>query len=393
MESKEIFLKYLAQTSPDPMLIEVSRAEGIYLFGPDNRKYMDLISGISVLNVGHRHPKVVNAIKEQADKHLHVMAYGEYIQEAPNQLAVSLTRFLNPKLNSVYFVNSGTEANEGAIKLAKRYTGRHEVVSFYNSYHGNTQGSLSISGNEEKKYAFRPLIPTVRFLQFNIEADLEKISSDTACVIVEPVQGDAGVILPRNNYLQKLRKKCDETETLLIFDEVQTGFGRTGKLFAYEHFDVVPDILTLAKAMGGGLPIGAFIADQDIMNKLTHDPMLGHITTFGGNPVCCAAGSAVLEILTGSDLLDNVEVKGELFEDLLQHPLVKEIRRIGLMLAIEFETEEVVQNIVRRCIDKGVITYFFLSNRTSLRLAPPLIITEEEIKEACKIILKVMDEI
>ncbi len=392
MTSRDVFRKYLAQTSTDPLLIEVEKADGIYIYSPDGKKYMDLLSGIAVTNAGHRHPKVIKAIKNQVDRHLHVMAYGEFIQEPVNRFAVNLTSHLPDKLNSIYFVNSGTEANEGAVKLAKRHTGRTELVSFYNSYHGNTHGSLSISGNEEKKYAFRPLLPGIRFIHFNQVNELSEISWKTACVIVEPVQGDAGVILPENNFLKKLRKRCDDTGTLLIFDEVQTGFDRTGKLFAFEHFGVIPDIITLAKGLGGGLPLGAFISGREIMQKLSHDPMLGHITTFGGNPVCCAAGNAALEVIAEPEILNNIEAKGELFKKLLQNDKVVEIRQIGLMMAVEFESEEIVQRIVHGCIEKGVITFYFLSNRRSLRIAPPLTITFDEIRKACSIIQEVSDK-
>ena len=392
MTSRDVFLKYLAQTSTDPLLIEVEKAEGIYIYSPDGKKYMDLISGIAVTNAGHRHPKVIKAIKDQVDRYLHVMAYGEFIQEPVNRFAVNITSHLPDKLNSVYFVNSGTEANEGAVKLAKRHTGRTEIVSFYNSYHGNTHGSLSFTGNEEKKYAFRPLMPDIRFIHFNQDNELSEISRKTACVIVEPVQGDAGVILPTNDFLKKLRKRCDDTGTLLIFDEVQTGFGRTGKLFAFEHFGAIPDIITLAKGLGGGLPLGAFISGYEIMQKLSHNPKLGHITTFGGNPVCCAAGNAVLEVLTEPDILDKIEAKGELFKKLLQHDQVVEIRQIGLMMAVEFESAEIVQRIVHGCIEKGIITFYYLSNHKSLRIAPPLTISFDEIKTACSIIQEVFDK-
>jgi acetylornithine/succinyldiaminopimelate/putrescine aminotransferase len=393
MNTLDTFLRYTAQTSQNPLLLEIEKAEGIYLFSPQGKKYMDLISGIAVTNVGHRHPKVVKAIKEQTDKYLHVMAYGEYILEPVNLLAVNLVNLLPETLNSVYFVNSGTEANEGAIKLAKRHTGRTEIIAFHKSYHGNTHGSLSVSGNETKKNSFRPLLPDVQFLTFNDFEDLTHISEKTAAVIIEPIQGDAGVILPKNDFLGALRERCTETGAMLIFDEIQTGFGRTGKLFAFEHYQVTPDILTMAKAMGGGLPIGAFISSYDIMQDFTHNPMLGHITTFGGNPVCCAAANAVIDILISDDILNHVEEKGQLLEELLTNPKVKEIRRKGLMMAIDFDDEDIVQNIVKGCIEQGVITYFFLSNRSSFRLAPPLTITFEEIKRAAKIINEVVNNI
>src|SRR5688572_19316659 len=308
--SPEIFLRNLAQTTDSPYLISIERAEGIYLFGPDGKRYIDLISGIGVSNIGHRHPKVIKAIKDQVDKHLHVMVYGEYIQSAPNLLAKKLSELLPASLNCSYFVNSGTEANEGAMKLAKRYTGRTEIISCRKSYHGSTHGSLSVSGNEIKKAAFRPLLPDVKFINFNSSADLNNITERTACVIMETVQGDAGVRVPAKEYMKAVRKRCDETGTLLILDEIQCGMGRTGTLFAFEQFDIVPDILTIAKAFGGGLPLGTFVSSKNIMQSLTHDPMLGHITTFGGNPVCCASALATLEVLEEDKLIEQVEEKG-----------------------------------------------------------------------------------
>ena len=392
MSSTSDFLTYLGQTSPEPLQLEIDRAEGIELFGPGGKKYYDLISGISVANIGHRHPKVVQAIKDQADKYLHVMAYGEYIQSPVTNFAKNLVSLLPDSLNNVYFVNSGTEAVEAAIKLAKRHTGRTEIVSFDRSYHGNTHGSLSVSGNEIKKNAFRPLLPDITFIRFNHPEDLKIISSKTAAVIVEPIQGDAGVILPKHEFLSLLAKKCKSTGTLLIFDEVQTGFGRTGKMFAFEHFNTVPQILCLAKALGGGLPLGALISSKQIMDDFTHSPMLGHITTFGGNPVACAAGNATLEVLT-SGVLDTVEEKGQLFEALLTHPKMKDFRRSGLMMAIEFENDKIVSEIIHRGIEMGVITYFFLSNRNSFRLAPPLTITFEEIRKVCAILQEVFSKV
>ena len=308
--STRIFLKHIAQTSGAPMLLQISHASGSYLYSPDGRKYLDLISGIAVSNLGHGHPRIVEAIKSQAEAHAHVMAYGEFIQSSSNLLAKKLSDLLPDNLNCVYFTNSGTEATEGALKLARRVTGRTEFVSFRGAYHGSTLGSLSVSGNEIKKYAFRPLIPDVRFLRYNNKEELPQITTNTAGVIIETIQGDAGVRIPDPDYLTMLRRRCDETGTLLIFDEIQTGIGRTGKMFAFEHFGVVPDILTLAKALGGGLPLGAFISSQDHMQKLTHEHMLGHITTFGGNPVSCAAALAVLETIEEENLLDAVEEKG-----------------------------------------------------------------------------------
>ena len=390
--SPDFFLDHLAQTSPHPLLIPIERAEGVYLYSPDGKKYIDLISGIAVSNIGHRHPKVVKAIKEQLDKHLHVMAYGEYIQSAPNLLAKKLTGLLPANLNCVYFVNSGTEANEGALKLAKRFTGRTEIVSFHKSYHGSTHGSLSVSGNEVKKNAFRPLLPEVRFIEFNNPLDLKQITEETACVIVETIQGDAGVRIPSREYLIALREKCNETGALLILDEIQCGMGRTGKFFAFEHYGIVPDILTIAKAFGGGLPIGAFISSKEIMNALTYDPMLGHITTFGGNPVCCASALATLNVIEEEKLIDQVERKGKLIESLLQHSGIREIRRIGLLFAIDFDSADRVQKIVEEAIKNGVICFWFLSCPDSFRIAPPLTISDEEIAIACEVIKKAIDK-
>lgn len=389
--SHEVFLEHLAQTNNNPFLIAVERAEGIYLYSPEGKRYTDLISGISVSNIGHRHPAVVRAIKEQLDKHLHVMVFGEYIQAAPNRLAKKLTEILPPTLNCTYFVNSGTEANEGALKLAKRFTGRTEIISCRKSYHGSTHGSLSVSGNEIKKSAFRPLLPDVKFIDFNSLPDLEQITKRTACVIMETIQGDAGVRIPSREYLKAVRKRCDDTGALLILDEIQCGMGRTGTLFAFEQFDIVPDILTIAKAFGGGLPIGAFIADKKIMQTLTHDPMLGHITTFGGNPVCCASAFATLQVIEDEKLLNTVDEKGKLFEKLLRHPHIIEIRRIGLMFAVDFDSAERVNRIVEHAKKDGVICYWFLSHPNSFRIAPPLTITDIQIEESCQVILKAID--
>ena len=389
---KKVFLNQLAQTSPHPFMISVERAEGVYLFSPEGRKYIDMISGIAVSNIGHRHPKVVKAIKDQVDKHLHVMVYGEYVQSAPNLLAEKLTSLLPPSLNCCYFVNSGTEANEAALKLAKRFTGRTEIISCKKSYHGSTQGSLSVSGNEIKKRAFRPLLPDVRFIEFNNPDNLKMITQRTACVIMETIQGDAGVRVPSKEYLRAVRLRCNETGALLILDEIQCGIGRTGKLFAFEHFGITPDILTIAKAFGGGLPIGAFISSQEKMKTLTHDPMLGHITTFGGNPVCCASALATLQVIEEEKLLEGVEAKGKLIQDLLVHPKIREVRRIGLMFAFDFDSEERVNRIVEDAKEHGVICYWFLSHPNSFRIAPPLTITEAEIREACAVILKAIEK-
>lgn len=389
--SRDTFLNHLAQTTDSPALITVTYAEGIYIYDTDNKQYTDLISGISVTNIGHRNPVVVQAIKDQLDKHLHVMVFGEYIQSISNMLAKKVVSLLPANLNCCYFVNSGTEANEGALKLAKRYTGRHGIVSCRKSYHGSTHGSMSVSGNEVKKQAFRPLLPDVSFMDFNSIEDLDLITDKTACVIIETIQGDAGVRIPSKAYMKALRKRCDETGALLILDEIQCGMGRSGTLFAFEQFDIVPDILTIAKAFGGGLPIGAFISEKSIMASLTHDPMLGHITTFGGNPVCCAAALATLKVIEDEKLLEQVEEKGKLFEKLLHHPKIKEVRRIGLMFAIDFESAEIVNRIVLKAKELGVICYWFLSHPYSFRIAPPLTITRKQIEESCETILKAID--
>jgi acetylornithine/succinyldiaminopimelate/putrescine aminotransferase len=392
-DSTTTFFDHLAQTTPFPIGLEVEKANGIHIYDKNGKEYIDMIAGISVNNIGHSHPHVIKAIIRQLERHMHVMAYGEFIQDAQSRLAEKLSEILPFKLNNIYLVNSGTEANEGAIKLAKRYTGRTEIISCYNSYHGSTVGSLSITGNENKKYAFRPLIPDVRFIHFNAEEELSQITEKTAGVILEPVQGDAGVRIPSASYMKALRKRCNATDTLLIFDEVQTGFGRTGKWFAFEHFGVEPDILTLAKAMGGGMPVGAFVANKQVMDVLSDHPKLGHITTFGGHPVNCAAAVANIEVLQNSGIIEKVEAKGQLLESLLSHKAIRQIRRIGLMMAVEFENARTVEKIVRKCLEKGVITFWFLSSVNSFRLAPPLIITEEQISEASHKILEAIDQV
>ncbi len=393
LTNQEIFYQHQAQTSPYPLGIEIERAEGVFMYDTEGKAYMDLISGIAVNNLGHSHPRVIKAVKDQVDKYLFVMVYGEMVQKPQIELTKSLLSVLPEQLNCTYFVNSGTEANEAALKLAKRYTGRTELVSFNRSYHGNTHGSLSVSGNEVKKNAFRPLLPDVRFIDFNVEEDLKQITERTAGVIVEPIQGDAGVRIPSVNYMRALRKRCDEVGAILIFDEIQTGFGRTGKFFAFEHFGVVPDVLTMAKGMAGGMAMGCFVANQKLMKTLSHDPILGHITTFGGHPVCCAAANAVVETLKEEPLIAAAEGKGQLIEDLLNtHPAVKEIRRKGLMFAIDMDSFELVNRVVTKCIERGVITYWFLSTPYAFRIAPPLVISEEEIRQACATILQVIEE-
>jgi acetylornithine/succinyldiaminopimelate/putrescine aminotransferase len=390
--SKDIFDRHLAPTTQYPFAIPIERAEGIYLYGPDGKRYVDMIAGVGVSNVGHRHPKVLEAIRAQLDKHLHVMVYGEYIQSASNQLAVKLASLLPPSLDCAYFVNSGTEANEGALKLAKRVTNRTGIVSFRKSYHGSTHGSLSVSGNEVKKQRFRPLLPDVTFIEFNNIPDLQAITKRTACVIMETVQGDAGVRVPSKAFMRALRDRCDETGALLILDEIQCGMGRTGTLFAFEQFGISPDVLTIAKAFGGGLPIGAFISSHDRMSQLAYDPPLGHITTFGGNPVCCAAALASLQIISDGDLLGSIEKKSKRIEDRLRHRHVREVRRAGLMMAFDFDSEERVQRIVEEAMRNGVICFWFLSHPASFRIAPPLTISDDEIDHACDVILKAIEK-
>lgn len=377
------FSEHLAQTSPFPMGIEVDRAEGAYVWDKNGKRYLDLISGIAVTNIGHRHPRVLEAIKAQLDLYLHVIPFGEFSQDPQNQLADKLASLLPDTLDCSYFVNSGTEANEAALKLAKRITGRHEIVAMKKGYHGATHGSLSVTGNEVKKQQFRPFVPGTTFIDFNDKTQLERITDKTAAVIVEPIQGDAGVRIPSNDYLKALRKRCDETGVQLIFDEIQTGMGRTGRFFAFERFDVIPDILTIAKAFGGGMPIGAFISSREKMALLTHDPMLGHITTFGGHPVCCAAALANLEVLESETWVSEVDQKGELFSKLLLHPQIREMRQIGLMMAVELESEDKVNRVIEALKKRGIIGFYFLSCRNAFRLAPPLCITEEEIRWSC----------
>jgi acetylornithine/succinyldiaminopimelate/putrescine aminotransferase len=392
MSLRERFLNLQAQTSPFPIGVEVSHAEGSYIYDTQGKAYLDMVSGIAVTNVGHRHPAVVKAIKEQADQYLHVMPYGEFIQKPQVELAELLDQILPDPLSTSYFVNSGTEANEAALKLAKRYTGRRKIVSCLGSYHGSTHGSLSVSGNEKKKYAFRPLLPEVYFMRFNCIDDLHLIDKKTAGVIIETVQGDAGVRIPSKDYMQALRKRCDETGAQLIFDEIQAGFGRTGKFFAFEHFGVVPDILSIAKSMAGGMAMGAFVSSREKMASLKEDPILGHITTFGGHPVCCAAAVANIRAIKDEKMVEGCEDKGQLLESLLSHPAIGEIRRIGMMFAVEFESADLVYRIVDKCLEKGVITFYFLSCPESFRLAPPLNISEEEIREAATAINEAIEE-
>lgn len=385
---RQLFLQHQAQTSDFPMGLEIDKADGVYLFDKNGNKIIDVIAGIGVSNVGHRHPKVVEAIKNQVDNYMHIMVYGEFVQSPQVKLAKALSDTLPDNLNATYFLNSGSEAVEGALKLAKRYTGRSEIISCIDAYHGSSHGALSVGGNESLKQNYRPLLPDIKHFRFGVIEDLELISNKTAAVIIETVQGEAGVRITTKKYFEALRKKCNETGTLLIFDEIQCGFGRTGKLWAFEHYNVAPDILCCAKGMGGGMPIGAFISSREIMSVFKNNPILGHISTFGGHPVSCAASLATLEVILEEKLLDDTEEKANLFKELLVHPKIKEIRNLGLMMAVEFESFEVVKPIIDRCVENGLLTDWFLFCDNSMRIAPPLTITKEQIKESCEIILK-----
>ncbi|WP_017259425.1 aspartate aminotransferase family protein [Pedobacter arcticus] len=393
LSQKQLFLLNTAQTSSFPRLLEVEKATGSYLFDPSGKKYLDLVSGFAVSNIGHRHPNVISAIQQQIEKYLHVTVYGEFVQSPQVKFAHRLSQVLPPSLSSVYFTNSGTEATEGALKLAKKHTNRTEIVSFNGAYHGSTHGALSLMGNEYYKQAYRPLLPDIKFIQLNSLPDLANITTKTATVILEAVQGEAGIRVPDLDYIKALRKKCDETGTLLIFDEIQTGFGRTGKLFAFENYDIIPDILLIAKGMGGGMPIGAFIASKEIMDVLKENPILGHITTFGGHPVSCAAGLASLNTILDEDLVSGVKQRENLFKNLLIHPKIKEIRGLGLMIAVQLANFNEVEEVSKRCLDKGIIIDWFLHCDSALRIAPPLNITEEEIKFACKTIVETINEL
>lgn len=389
---RQLFLNHLAQTSDAPLALEIEKAEHIYLIDSEGKKYIDLISGIAVSNTGHRHPKVVKAIKNQVDQYMHLMVYGEYIQSPQIKLAEKLIQSTKSnRLNQVYFTNSGTEATEGAMKLAKRFTGKTEFIACKNAYHGATQGALSLAGDEFFKNSFRPLLPDIKHIQHGHLEDIQQISQKTAAVIIEIVGGEAGVRTAPASYFQALRAKCNETGTLLIFDEIQTGFGRTGTFWAFQQTGVEPDILLTAKGMGGGMPLGAFIASKEIMSSLTFNPVLGHITTFGGHPVSCAASLASLEVLLEENLIEQVNEKASLFLDLLTHPKIKEIRHAGLMMAVEFEDFKTVKSIIDQAIKLGLITDWFLFCDNSLRIAPPLVISKDEIKIACNILLQAIN--
>ncbi|MFL1896136.1 aspartate aminotransferase family protein [Aquimarina sp. 2-A2] len=388
---KKDFFTYQAQTTPHPLALEISHAEGSYIYTTDDKSYLDFIAGVSACSLGHRHPKVVDAIKEQLDRYLHVMVYGEFIQETPVQLAKLLAANLPHPLEKTYLTNSGTEAIEGALKLAKRVTGRSELIAAKNAYHGNTMGSMSVMGFEERKQAFRPLLPDVSLISFNNYDDINRITERTAGVILETIQGGAGFIVPHHEYLKKVKKRCEAVGALLILDEIQPGFGRTGKLFGFEHYGIIPDILVMGKGMGGGLPIGAFTASNEHMSTLQDRPKLGHITTFGGNPVIAAAALATLKEITESDLMSATLEKEKLFRSLLKHPLIKEIRGIGLMLAILTPTAEIANQVILKCKDEGLLLFWLLFEPAAIRVTPPLTISNEEIEIGCKQILRVMD--
>jgi acetylornithine/N-succinyldiaminopimelate aminotransferase len=388
LTQRQLFLQHNAQTTLEPLLLEFIKASGMFLYDPEGREYMDLIAGIGVSNVGHCHPAVVKAVKDQAESYMHIMVYGEFVQSPQVNFAKALADVLPGGLDCTYFVNSGAEAVEGAMKLAKRYTHRAEIISCHNSYHGSTQGALSLMGNEEFKQAYRPLLPHVKFINYDVLADLDLITTKTAAVFIETVQGEAGIRIADKAYFKALRERCTETGTLLVLDEIQCGFGRTGRLFGFEHFDIVPDILLLAKGIGGGMPIGAFISSREIMSALATNPILGHITTFGGHPVSCAAGLATLQTILSENMVADVEDKGRLFKTLLRHPAIKEVRGKGLMIAVEFDSFETNKKIIDACIQDGLISDWFLHCSNSMRIAPPLIISKAEIEWACEVILK-----
>jgi len=393
MNNRELFFKHVAQTSSAPLALEIVKAQGMFLYDSSKKKYLDLIGGISVCNIGHRHPKVVEAIKKQADEYLHVLVYGEFIQSPQVQYAKLLAENLPATLNTVYFTNSGAEAVEGAMKLSKRVTGRTQIIAFKDSYHGSTQGALSIMGDEYWRNAFRPLLPDVLHLDYNSSESLKCITEKTVCVIAETVQAEKGVYAPTLAWMKALRKKCSDTGTLLILDEIQTGFGRTGSLWGFQQFEIVPDILLLGKALGGGMPLGAFIADTRLMHQLTDNPALGHITTFGGHPLCCAAGMASMKALLEEGYVGQVKEKEKLFIKLLVHPKIKEVRSSGLLIAVEFENFEINKKIIDACISNGALTDWFLFAPQCMRIAPPIIISGEEIEKACEVILKAMDNV
>lgn len=390
---KSDFLKYQAQTTPHPLSFEVDYAKGSYIYDKTGKKYLDFVAGVSACSLGHQHPKVKEAIHKQLDRYLHVMVYGEYIQETPVLLSKLLATHLPESLDTTYLVNSGTEAIDGAIKLARRVTGRTEIIAATNAYHGNSYGALSLMSKEERVAPFRPVIGDISFISFNDEQYLNRITKKTAAVVLETIQGGAGFILPKDDFLQKVKQRCDTIGALLILDEIQPGFGRTGKLFGFEHFHVIPDIVVMGKGMGGGMPIGAFTASHEHMQLLSDNPKLGHITTFGGHPVIAAAALATLKELTETTLIKDITQKEFLFRSLLIHPLIKEVRGKGLMLAILTSSAEITSEVILKCQEKGLIMFWLLFETKAIRITPPLTISEDEIREGCQILLQVLDSI
>lgn len=392
LSNRQLFLRHVGQTSGDPSMLEIERAEGVYLYTPAGEKYLDLVSGVSVSNLGHGHPAVVNAVKQQAEKHMHLMVYGEFVQSPQVDYAAWLTDHLPAALDNVYFVNSGSEAVEGALKLAKRTTGRHELVAFNKAYHGSTHGALSVLGDQTFHSGYLPLLPGISHINFNEEEELSRITSKTAAVIVEPIQAEAGIIEPTHDFLRKLRKKCDETGALLIFDEIQTGFGRTGKLFAFEHYDVIPDIICFAKSFGGGMPLGAFVSNTKFMKTLTIDPPLGHITTFGGHPVSCAAGLAAQKYLMGHDLIAHSNKMGAIYRREMKHDGIKGLRGSGLFIAVELEDTVSLEQFMNNALNNGLILDQFLFCKNAFRISPPLIIEESDVSYSIQLLKKSIEE-
>lgn len=392
MNNRQLFLQHVAQTSNFPLMLEIEYAEGMYLFDIEGKRYMDLISGIGVSGLGHRHHAVVEAAKHQLDKYLHTIVYGEFVLSPQVELATLLAKHLPQRLSSVYFVNSGTEATEGAMKLAKRYTNRAEIIACRNAYHGSSQGAMSLNSDTYFTQAYRPLLPSIKHVEFNCEFCLQQITANTAAVIIEPVQAENGIRPPYMDYLKRVRERCNEVGALMILDEIQTGYGRTGSLWAFEQYDIVPDILLLAKGMGGGMPIGAFISSKEIMSSFADNPLLGHITTFGGHPVCCAAALATLKELTQKEYIKEVKQKEALFKSLLKHREIKDVRSAGLMMAVELSDFDFLQKVIAKCMQRGLITDWFLFNNRSMRIAPPLIISEDEIRWACAVILESLEQ-
>lgn len=391
MNQRQVFLQHVAQTSPAPLALEIVRARGVILEDRQGKEYIDLIAGISVCNVGHCHPKVVKAIRRQSEEYLHLLVYGEFVETPQVRYAKLLTDHLPDSLNCVYFTNSGAEATEGAMKLAKRVTGRPYIISFNKSYHGSTQGALSIMGDEYWRNSFRPLLPGILHLPYNDLGVLDHITEQTACVILETIQAEAGVNAPLKSWITAIRDRCNETGTLLVMDEIQTGFGRTGTLWGFEHFGVVPDIVLLGKALGGGMPLGAFVAKRELMQALTLNPVLGHITTFGGHPVCCAAGLAALNVLLEEELPAKVAEKEIIFREMLHHPAIREVRSRGLLMAVVFDSFDTNKRVIDKCLEKGLLTDWFLFAPECMRIAPPLTITRKEIRKACGIILEALE--